>query len=103
MADNKTTLDDILNSLNGNFTDSTMNWMREMYGVTATNKTEAIEQLALLRALGEGKSKGMRMLEGAKAGADLGSDMLSKIAQMLPESHETVAAGPRGFGIVRRK
>lgn len=103
MANNNVTLDDILNSYNGNFTDNTMNWMQEMYGITATNKTEAIEQLALLKALGQGKSKGMRMLEGAKAGADLGSDMLSKIAQMLPESHETLAAGPRGFGVVGRK
>lgn len=84
---------------NGNYTDNTMNWLRDMYGITATNKTEAEEQLAILKALGQGKSKGMQQLEGIKAGADLGS----KLAQMLPESKETLAAGPRGFGVVGRK
>lgn len=87
----------------GNYTDNTMNWLRDMYGITATNKTEAEEQLAILKALGQGKSKGMKMMEGAKLGASVGSDLGSMIAQMLPESKETLAAGPRGFGVVGRK
>ena len=104
MADNNIMdLDALLKSYNGNFTDNTMNWLHDMYGTTATNRTEAIEQLALLKALGEGKSEGMRMLESAKAGAGIGSDVISKLAQLLPESKETVAASPRGFSVIHRK
>ena len=102
MAKSQKELDAAIDAIlqgNGNYTDNTMNWLRDMYGLTATNKTEVNEQLAILKSLGQGKSKGMKMLEGAKAGADL----VSNLAQMLPESKETLAAGPRGFGVVSRK
>lgn len=104
MADNSVMdLDALLKSYEGNYTDNTMDWLRDMYGITATNRTEALEQLALLQTLGQGKSKGSQMLEGVKAGAGIGSDLGSKLAQLLPESKETLVAGPRGFGIVGRK
>lgn len=102
MAKSQNELDAALDAMlqeKGNYSDNTMNWLRDMYGINATNKIEAHEQLALLKALGQGKSKGMQQLESAKVGADLGS----KLAQMLPESKETLAAGPRGFGVVGRK
>ena len=102
MAKSQKELDAAIDAIlqgNGNYTDNTMNWLHDMYGLTATNKTEVNEQLAILKSLGQGKSKGMKMLEGAKAGADL----VSNLAQMLPESKETLAAGPRGFGVVGRK
>lgn len=102
MAKSQKELDAAIDAIlqgNGNYTDNTMNWLHDMYGLTATNKTEVNEQLAILKSLGQGKLKGMKMLEGAKAGADL----VSNLAQMLPESKETLAAGPRGFGVVSRK
>jgi len=98
---NRKTMEDVIREHlpSNEYSDNTMNWLRDTYGINATNKLEATEQLAVLKALGEGKSKGMQMLEGAQAGADL----VSKLAQMLPETKETVAAGPRGFGVVGRK
>lgn len=82
-----------------NVSPRTRDWLRDNYGIVGETDDEIQEQLAILKDLGQVKSKGMKMLEGAKAGADLGS----KIAQMLPESKETLAAGPRGFGVVGRK
>ena len=82
-----------------NISPRTRDWLRDNYGIVGETDDEIQEQLAILKDLGQVKSKGMKMLEGAKAGADLGS----KLAQMLPESKETLAAGPRGFGVVGRK
>lgn len=77
----------------------TRDWLKENYGIVGETNDEIQEQLAVLKELGQGKSKGMEMLQGAGIGANIGS----KIAQMLPESKETLAAGPRGFGVVSRK
>ena len=82
-----------------NISPRTRDWLRDNYGVVGETDDEIQEQLAILKDLGQVKSKGMKMLEGAKTGADLGS----KIAQMLPESKEILAAGPRSFGVVSRK
>lgn len=77
----------------------TRDWLKENYGIVGENQSEIEEQLAVLKELGQGKSKGMMQMDGAKAGADLGA----KLAALLPETHETLAAGPRGFGVVGRK
>lgn len=77
----------------------TRDWLRDNYGIVGESQDEIEEQIAILKELGQGKSKGMQRLEGAKAGADIGS----KLAQLLPETKETLAAGPRGFGVVGRK
>jgi hypothetical protein len=77
----------------------TRDWLRDNYGIVGETQSEIEEQLAVLKELGQGKSKGMTTMDGAKAGADLGA----KLAALLPETHETLAAGPRGFGVVGRK
>ena len=82
-----------------NISPRTRDWLKDNYGIVGETDDEIQEQLAVLKELGQAKSKGMEMLEGAGIGADVGS----KIAQMLPESKETLAAGPRGFGVVGRK
>ena len=82
-----------------NVSPRTRDWLKENYGIVGETQGEIQEQLAVLKELGQGKSKGMEMLKSAGIGADIGS----KIAQMLPESKETLAAGPRGFGVVSRK
>lgn len=82
-----------------NVSPRTRDWLKENYGIVGETNDEIQEQLAVLKELGQGKSKGMEMLKSAGIGADIGS----KIAQMLPETKETLAAGPRGFGVVGRK
>lgn len=77
----------------------TRDWLRDNYGIVGETPSEIEEQLAVLKELGQGKSKGMAAMDGAKTGADLGA----KLAALLPETHETLAAGPRGFGVVGRK
>lgn len=77
----------------------TRDWLKENYGIVGETQGEIQEQLAVLKELGQAESKGMKMLNGAGVGASIGS----KIAQMLPETKETLAAGPRGFGVVGRK
>lgn len=72
----------------------TRDWLRDKYGIVGETNEEIQEQLAVLKELGQGKR-----LESAGVGADLGS----KLAQLLPETKETLAAGPRGFGVVGRK
>lgn len=81
----------------------TRDWLKENYGIVGETNDEIQEQLAVLKELGQGKSKGMGMLQGAGIGARIGASIGSKIDQMLPESKETLAAGPRGFGVVGRK
>jgi hypothetical protein len=82
-----------------NISPRTRDWLKENYGIVGETNDEIQEQLAVLKELGQGKSKGMEMLKGASVGADIGS----KIAQMLPETKETLVAGPRGFGVVSRR
>ena len=82
-----------------NISPRTRDWLKENYGIVGETNDEIQEQLAVLKELGQTKSKGMEMLKGASAGADIGS----KIAQMLPETKETLVAGPRGFGVVSRR
>lgn len=77
----------------------TRDWLRDNYGIVGETNDEIQEQLAVLKELGHGKSAGMKKLESAGAGAELGS----KLAQLLPETKETLVAGPRGFGAVGRK
>ena len=77
----------------------TRDWLRNNYGIVGETRDEIEEQLAVLKDLGQSKSTGMKKLESAGVGADLGS----KLAQMLPETRETLVAGPRGFGVVGRK
>lgn len=81
-----------------NISPRTRDWLKDNYGIVGETDDEIQEQLAVLKELGQIKSKGMA-LKGIGIGADVGS----KIAQMLPESKETLAAGPRGFGVVGRK
>lgn len=82
-----------------NVSPRTRDWLKENYSIVGETNDEIQEQLAVLKELGRGKSKEMEMLKGAVIGADIGS----KIAQMLPETKETLVAGPRGFGVVSRK
>lgn len=87
----------------------TRDWLKENYGIVGENQSEIEEQLAVLKELGQGESKMNKLKfasEGAKntlKGASAGADFGAKLAQQLPETKETLAAGPRGFGVVGRK
>lgn len=87
----------------------TLNKLLDMYGLDKSMTANELEKFILMQKdmkdaglLTEDEKRAQKLagiMKGAKAGTDFGS----KLAELLPESTETVAAPARGFGVVHRK
>ena len=81
----------------GNYTEDTMNWLRDTLGLTATDKISANEQLALYKFLGLGKDNKKELM------AKQLNELANTIGSPKGSTSSIQVTPARGFGVVSRK